>query len=86
MARYEYRCDDCGKEELFEFSMQEPKVPVPCTNCHGRMRRVFTPNPDIWKSITGQNVRSPGKQWVGGDHFDSRTFYEQNPNARKARK
>ena len=88
MARYLYRCDNptCAREEEFTMSMSEPKSPKKCPLCYAPMFRVFTPTQDVWKDGNGNNIRSPGKQWVGGEHFNKARFYAENPSAKPRKK
>lgn len=82
MAIYLFRCEDCDAE-FTEWRSMEDHAEVPCERCEGTARRVFTSTPRVWKNHRGENVRAPGSEWVGGDTFDSTTFYQQNPGARK---
>jgi putative FmdB family regulatory protein len=77
---YEYKCESCGELETVKLGMTEPKEPKTCPCCGGVSRRVFTPVQDIWKDSFGRTVRSPGKQWVGGDKFDPVRFKAENPS------
>jgi hypothetical protein len=83
MAKYVFRCEECRREEEIEIPMDAPKDDRPCIACWGVMHRVYNPTPDVWKDATGNNVRGPGKQWVGGERFDRKRFLAENPNARR---
>jgi hypothetical protein len=86
MARYLFRCESCTYEEEIEIPMDAPKDERPCILCWGVMARVYTPTVDVWKDAKGNTIRSPGKQWVGGETFDRTRFYAENPSAKPRRK
>jgi putative FmdB family regulatory protein len=81
MAIYEYACDDCEETTDIELPMGET-VDLVC-RCGARMRRVYGSTPHVFKNARGQNVRPPGKEWVGGETFDRRRFMAENPGVIK---
>lgn len=47
MPIYEYKCDDCSTQ--FELRCGFGEEPEPCPKCEGRVRRVFSSVPIIFK-------------------------------------
>lgn len=85
MARYLYRCDICGHEDLVELAMDAPKDPRACDQptCFGTARRVFTTSATTWRDIRGHAVRPPSKpwNWPEGEPVDTKEFKRRNPTA-----
>jgi putative FmdB family regulatory protein len=48
MPIYEYECDDCHNHFEIQQSMLENPITT-CPECSGKIRRIFSPNPVIFK-------------------------------------
>jgi len=79
MPEYTYRCDDCGYQADYRYPMGSAPKALACSMCkRGAMHRVYHPTLDLWRNADGQLVRSPGRQWEGGDKFDPVEFAAKN--------
>lgn len=60
MARYQYKCPDCGTTFEFEHPMSEhPKVT--CPNCGHEAKQVFMPSGIVFKGSGFYNTDQKGK-------------------------
>ena len=59
MPIYEYKCDDCSTR--FEVRCSFGDEPEPCPRCQGKVRRVFSPLPVIFKGSGFYITDSRGK-------------------------
>ncbi|MFA5513636.1 MAG: FmdB family zinc ribbon protein [Sphaerochaetaceae bacterium] len=68
MPIYEYVCDSCKKTFDVEQRMSDEPLTV-CTECKGRLRRVFNSSPIIFKGggfyATDSRKESPKEESVG---------------------
>jgi putative FmdB family regulatory protein len=56
---YEYKCDNCSAQ--FELKYNLGDEPEPCPRCRGKVRRVFSPVPVIFKGSGFYITDSRGK-------------------------